>query len=170
MPQTWPPPRAGAIIRQAAATWRKLDTLAYHDSLGDGHVVLETNWKVVSPNRIEFKIQDDGGAGIIIGPRRWDQIRGSDKWIASPQVPVTQPVPFWQSATNAYVLGTVSYHGRPAWKISFFDAPGGPGWFTILVDKGTMHTMELWMTAQDHFMHETYGGFNAPITITPPPT
>jgi hypothetical protein len=61
----------------------------------------------------------------------------------------------------------VSVDGRPAWRISFFD-PGTPGWFTILVDKATMHTLDIRMTAIAHFMHDVYGPFNAPISITPP--
>jgi hypothetical protein len=181
MPSTWPPPAAGAIIRRAAAAWRNLKTLAYRDRLGDGHVVLETNWKIVAPDRIEFQVekligagrvesktQKNLDAGIIIGSRRWDKPAGSTRWTASPQSPVRQPIPFWVSATNAYVLGTVSVDGRPAWKISFFDFPGGPAWFTILVDKTTLHTTQLWMTATAHFMRETYTSFDAPITITPP--
>ena len=151
MPAAWPPPPAARIVRLADAAWRKLHSLAYHDSLGDGTFVLETDWKIVSPNRIEFNIQNNLGAGIIIGDRRWDKVRGGTRWLAAPQLPVHQPVPFWQSATNVHLLGTVLSGGRPAWKVSFFDSPGGPGWFTILVDKATLHTTELWMTAAGHF-------------------
>ena len=84
------------------------------------------------------------------------------------QYPVHQPVPFWRSASDAHLLGTVSDHGHPAWKVSFFDLSGGPGWFTIIVDKASLHTTQLWMTAQDHFMHESYGSFNTPIAINAP--
>ncbi len=56
---------------------------------------------------------------------------------------------------------------RPAWKVSFFD-PDTPGWYTILVDKQTMHTISVQMIATDHFMHDTYSQFNTPIAITPP--
>ena len=80
---------------------------------------------------------------------------------------MTQPQPFWQSAVDAHVLGSVNVHGRPAWKVSFFD-PKTPAWFTILVDKQTKHTLDLSMTAAAHFMHDTYGSFDAPLTIEPP--
>ena len=181
MPATWPAPSGARIVELAEAAWRKLHTLAYHDSLGDGKVVLETDWKIVGPDRIEFHetglrrmsapgrlIEKDYGAGIIIGDRRWDRLAGSSKWLPSPQTPVRQPIPFWQSSTDARLLGTVMWHGAPAWKVSFFDLTGGPGWFTIIVDKATLHTRELWMTAADHFMHETYTAFDTPIEITPP--
>ena len=181
MPKAWPPQPAAGIVRRAGEVWRELRTLAYRDRLGDGNAVLVSDWKVVSPDRIEFKIvkiltpkrnefklQKSLGAGVIIGGRRWDMARGSTRWLAGPQLPVEQPVPFWQSATNVYLHGTVVSRGRPAWKLSFYDGPGGPAWFTIVVDKATLHTTELWMTAPAHFMRETYHSFNAPITIEPP--
>jgi hypothetical protein len=142
--------------------------VAFHDILSDGHVTLTTEWKDAAPGSVQFDISHDGGSGIIIGARRWDKARGGTKWVESAQFPLHQPVPFWQSQRDAHLLGTVSYHGRPAWKVSFFDPNGGPAWFTIIVDKATLHTMELWMTAQAHFMHDTYHSFNG-VSISPPP-
>lgn len=167
LPAAWPAPPAAGIVKRAGAVWRSLHALVIHDVLSDGHFTLTTDWKIVAPDRIEFQINGGGGAAIIIGDRRWDKIAHTSRWLAAAQAPVQQPVPFWQGATNARLLGTVSVHGRPSWKVSFFD-PGTPGWFTIVVDKATMHTTELWMTANAHFMHQTYGSFNAPIKITPP--
>ena len=167
LPTAWPAPSATAIVRRATTTWRKLDSVLIHDSLGDGRIVLNTEWKIVAPDRLEYHIQGGGGDAVIIGSRRWDKPRGTTSWLASPQVPLHQPVPFWQTATNAHVLGTVMSGGRPAWKVSFFD-PKTPGWFTIVVDKATLRTTEMWMTAPAHFMHEVYGAFNTPISITPP--
>src|SRR5207253_725042 len=120
----------------------KLRTLAFHQSLGDGRVVLYVDYKEVSPDRLEYHIAGNRGAEIIIGKRRWIKTPGGTRWTESPQTPLRQPIPFWQSAKNAYLLGTVRRAGRPAWKISFFDLPGGPAWITILVDKATLHTTE----------------------------
>jgi hypothetical protein len=126
---------------------------------------------VVAPNRVEFRIHNSGEDGlsqIIIGPHVWFHPPGG-KWPAAPSshVPVHQPVPLWSSAVNAYVLGTVTERGKPAWQISFFD-PKTPGWFTVVVDKQSFHTMRITMIANVHFMHDVYGPFNAPISITPP--
>jgi len=89
--------------------------------------------------------------------------------VSSDQTPVRQPVPFWVSAVDAHLLGTVSVHGRPAWKVSFFD-PKTPGWYTILIDKATMHTVNMAMITTAHFMHESYGPFDEPLSIVPPTT
>ena len=37
-----------------------------------------------------------------------------------------------------------------------------------LVDKKTMHTLDLRMITTSHFMHETYGPFDAPLAVEPP--
>ena len=52
-------------------------------------------------------------------------------------------------------------------RASFFD-PQLHAWFTIVVDRATMHTLELHMTATAHFMHEVYGPFDSPLRIVPP--
>ena len=167
LPAAWPPPTAAGIVSRAASAWRALRSVAISDSLGDGQIVLQTQWQIVAPDRVAYQIAGGGGAAVIIGNRRWDRPAGGKSWLLSPQAPVVQPQPFWESQTDAHLLGTVSSQGRPAWKVSFFD-PLTPGWYTIVVDKATMHTTEMWMTASVHFMHETYSAFNAPISITPP--
>jgi hypothetical protein len=139
----------------------------FNDELSTGGpLTLDTHWQIVAPDRIAYQIKGESSS-IIIGDRRWDKPAGSSVFTESPQAPVQQPDPFWVSATDARLLGTVLVHGRPAWKISFFD-PVTPGWFTILVDKATMHTVDVRMTAIAHFMHDTYGPFNVPISIVPP--
>jgi hypothetical protein len=111
--------------------------------------------------------QIDGGyAAVIIGKRRWDKAPGGS-WKGSPQLPITQPTPPWVSATNAHVLGTATVHGRPAWKISFFD-PKTPGWFAVVLDRETLRTLDLRMVTTAHFMHEVYGSFDAAPEIRAP--
>jgi hypothetical protein len=167
LPASWPPPPAEAKVVRAGQVWRALKTLVFRDVLSaGGPVTLDTLWKVVAPNRVAYTVKG-GGSSVIVGDRRWDKPEGGSTWQESLQSPVQQPQPFWVSATDARLLGTVLVRGRPAWKISFFD-PGTPGWFTILVDKSTMHTLDIQMTAIAHFMHDTYGPFNTPMSITPP--
>jgi hypothetical protein len=167
LPTVWPPPNAEATVARAARVWRGLHTLEFNDELSSGgSLTLDTQWKIVAPDRIAYEIKGESSS-VIIGDERWDKPAGAKTFTESAQAPVQQPQPFWVSATDARLLGTVLVHGRPAWKISFFD-PKTPGWFTILVDKATMHTLDIRMTAIAHFMHDTYGPFNAPISIEPP--
>ena len=166
LPVAWPPPPADALVARAARVWRSLRSLVDHGSLSDGHYTGTTLWKIVAPDRIEYQTRQDGD-GVIIGDRRWDKPSGPGTWQESSQVPVRQPVPDWVKAVDARLLGTVSIQGKPAWKISFFD-PATPGWFSILVDKATLHTVDVRMIATGHFMHDLYGSFNAPIRIAPP--
>jgi len=166
MPTLWPSPPATKLVEQATRVYKSLRTLVIHDSLGDGHVRLTTIYRIVAPDRLTYSIRN-GGDAVIIGDARWDRPAGSSRWIASVQTPITQPTPYWVEIEDAHLLGTVAFAGRPAWKVSFFD-PDTPGWYTLVIDKATLHTMEMLMTAHAHFMHDTYGSFNAPLKIVPP--
>jgi hypothetical protein len=68
---------------------------------------------------------------------------------------------------DARIIGETTVAGRPCWVIAFAD-PQTPGFFTIWLDKRNHRTLELEMTAAAHFMHHSYGPFNAPITVAPP--
>jgi hypothetical protein len=171
MPAKWPAPKADAIVARADTAWRKLHTLVWHDSLSDGTgVTLHTLYKVVAPNRLSFGIQggsENGEGQVIIGTLGWQRFPGQPWSKAQQRTPVHQPIPLWVSAVDAHVIGEVTDHGRPAWRITFFD-PKTPGWFTADIDKQTHHTMKIQMIADYHFMHDDYGPFNAPIKITSP--
>ena len=53
------------------------------------------------------------------------------------------------------------------WDVSFFD-PRTPAWFEVLLDRRTLRTFDLRMNTTAHFMHDTYGPFNARLAIEPP--
>lgn len=161
---TVPPVRdATALVARATHVWRSLHSLAFSDRLGSDatHVVL-SSWRAVAPDRVAYVIPG-GYSAVIVGGKRWDRAPGG-RWIESPQtVRLRQPVPVWQSATDADVVGETG----TAWRITFYD-PRTPAWFEITVDKRTMRTLDLRMTTTAHFMHEQYSGFDARLSITPP--
>lgn len=162
LPAPWPPRDAAGLVARATRVWRSLRTLAFYDRLASdpAHVVVST-WRAVAPDRLAYRIKG-GYAAVIVGGRRWDRAPGG-RWVESPQTPVKQPVPVWQSATDAHVVGATA----TTWQITFFD-PRTPAWFAISVDKRTLRTIDLRMTATAHFMHERYGPFDAPLTVRPP--
>jgi hypothetical protein len=166
MPQTWPPLPAAALVARASRVFKALRTLVIHDTFGDGHASLNTIFRIVAPDRLTYAVHG-GGDAVIIGAQRWDRPSGSTRWLTQAQAPIQQPTPFWVDAVDARLLGTVSVNGRAAWKVSFFD-PQTPGWYTLLIDKASFHTLDMLMTAHAHFMHDTYSAFNTPISITPP--
>jgi hypothetical protein len=159
-----PPVRdATALVARATHVWRSLHSLAFADRLGsDASHVVNSNWRAVAPDRVAYAIPG-GYSAVIVGDKRWDRAPGG-RWIESPQTALLrQPVPVWQSATDAHVVGETG----TAWRITFYD-PRTPAWFEITVDKRTTRTLDLRMTTTAHFMHEQYSGFDAPLSITPP--
>jgi hypothetical protein len=154
------------IVARAERVWRSLDSVVDHDSLSDGHATVHTLWRIVAPDKVAYVVQG-GGSSVIIGDRIWEKAEGGSLWTEQPQSPLKQPVPFWSKAVDAHVVGSVSLDGHPAWKVTFFD-PSTPGWYAILVDKATSHTVSVDMTATAHFMHDEYSGFDTPLSITPP--
>jgi len=166
LPASLPGPSAPALVRRVETTWRSLRTLVNHDRLSSGPgETLQTVWRFQAPYRLTYQIRN-GPAAVAIGGRRWDKVVGGG-WQESQQDPIRQPIPLWESVSNAHLLGSATLRGRPVWEISFFD-PSIPAWFTIWVEKATMRTLELQMIAKAHFMHEVYGPFDSPFTIVPP--
>jgi hypothetical protein len=166
LPASLPGPPAAALVRRAETAWRALETLVDRDRLSSGPGnTIHTIWRFVAPHRLTYRITN-GPEAVVIGARRWDKLPGH-AWQGSEQDPIRQPIPLWEAVSNAHLLGSGTVLGRPVWEVSFFD-PQIPAWFTIWVDKATMRTLELRMTAQAHFMHEVYGPFNRPLRIVPP--
>ena len=154
---------ASALVARSGAVWRSLDSLAFSDRLGsDATHVVFSNWRVVAPDRLAYDVRG-GDSAVLVGGRRWDRAPGG-RWIESPQsVPVKQPVPVWQSATDANVVGQTP----TTWRITFYD-PGTPAWFAIVLDRRTLRTVDLRMITTAHFMHERYRAFDAPLVVKPP--
>lgn len=163
LPSQWPPLDASAIVARAAHVWRSLRTLAFYDRLAsDPRHAVVSNWRAVAPDRLSYRVTG-GYSAVIVGDRRWDRAPGG-RWIESAQtVRLRQPVPVWQSATDAHVVGRIGATLR----ITFYD-PRTPAWFAITVDARTMRTLDLRMTTTSHFMHERYGSFDAPLSVSPP--
>jgi hypothetical protein len=152
-----------ALVTRAAHVWRSLHSLAFTDRLGsdETHVVV-SEWRAVAPDRLAYVIPG-GYSAVIVGGKRWDRAPGG-RWVESPQTAqLRQPVPVWQSATDAHIVGETA----KTWRITFYD-PRTPAWFAITVDKRTARTLDLRMTTTAHFMHERYRSFDAPLAVTPP--
>ncbi len=168
LPDTWPAPRAQALVARADRVYRSLRTLVIHERLAsNARNGIVTTYRVQAPDRLAYRIAG-GSQAVIIGGTRWDRLPGG-KWVRSEQDPLTQPEPFWGSdpVRNARLLGTGSIGGRPVSILSFYD-PRLPAWFELSVDQRTSRLLALRMTAQAHFMRHLYGEFDTPLRIAPP--
>src|SRR4051812_3034332 len=85
VPATWPPHDAHALVARAAATWRSLDSVSFHERLASSaHDSVTSTWRIQAPDRIAYHV-DGGPAAIVIGARRWDRTSDSSGWVESPQ-------------------------------------------------------------------------------------
>jgi hypothetical protein len=166
LPKAWPPKPADRLVQRADSTWRALSSVVLHERLSNGvGSTVNTLWQFAAPDRLAYHIVG-GPSAVVIGGKRWDREPGG-RWQASAQTPLTQPVPTWEGIADAHVLGTGTVRGRPVWLVSFFD-PQIHAWFELAVDRQTLHTLRLQMTAQAHFMQQRFGPFDRPLAIVPP--
>jgi hypothetical protein len=141
----------------------------YVESLRSGPTKgLVTTWRFEAPNRLSYRIHGGGAAGIVIGSRRWDQLKPGARWAESESSAVRVPQATWGGqVTNARVLGSGRVGSRPVWIVSFA-TPSVPAWFTAWIDKRSYRTLQMRMTAPAHFMFHRYTEFNQPLRIAPP--
>ncbi|HEY2569917.1 MAG TPA: hypothetical protein VGI27_00510 [Solirubrobacteraceae bacterium] len=167
LPARWPAPSGLALVRDAEAEYARLRTLVTHERLAsDPTNAVYTTYYAVAPDRLRFQVRG-GVESIIIGSERWDRQPGGS-WQRSPQAPIEPIKPYWTPLVqDARIVGSAIVDGRPCWVIAFAN-PQTPGFFTIWLDKVDHRTLQLEMTAAAHFMHHTYGPFNAPFTVEPP--
>jgi hypothetical protein len=167
MPRPWPPPKAQALVARLERAWRRLHTLVFHETVSTaGSAGYAATWTIVGPDKLSVVADDGSQAKIIVGDRAWYRV-GKGPWLPSEQVPIHQPVPYWRSAVNARLLGTVHVGGRAAWRVSFFN-PGTPAWFSVDVEKKTSLPLQVRMVAAQHFVRLTYRDFDEPQSISPP--
>lgn len=167
LPAHWPV-SAVPLLRAAERVFRGLRSVVYHERLSSGpHVTVRSVWRTESPDRLSYRISS-GGAGVVIGRTRWDLVVGGG-WKRSLQnPPLVMPSPPW--GTGAYdvtLLGGGRLGGRAVVRFSMFE-PTTPAWYTVTLDRKTLRTLNVSMTAAAHFMQDRYVAFNGPRAIRPP--
>ena len=167
LPAAWPPRDGRAVVERAARTWRRLRSLTFDEQLLSGiNIGVRSTWRAQAPDRIAYQVRG-GWAGVVIGARRWDRAPGASTWQTSAQTRLRQPIPPWGAVVDAHVLGPVTFAGRRATRVSFFD-PVSSAWFTIVVDDANHRTLQLDMVTNAHFMHDVFRAFDSTPPIVPP--
>jgi copper transport protein len=155
------PPAAGLVIR-AGRVFNSLRSLVYEESLASSprnRVV--TRFEIVAPDRLAYRIKG-GQQAVVIGAHRWDRSPGG-RWVPSAQSSLHLPAAPWSIIRDARLIGRTPR----LWRVAFLD-PTVPAWFEITLDRRTLRTLDVHMTATAHFMHDRYLRFNSPLKIAPP--
>ena len=154
-------PAAGLVAR-ASRVFASLRSVVIHESLASNPTNrIRTRFEIVAPDRLAYRIVR-GQQAIVVAGRRWDRSPGG-RWVASSQSPLHLPAAPWSRVRDARLLGG----DARVWRVAFLD-PTIPAWFEVSLEKRTLRTLDVHMTAAAHFMRDRYSRFNAPLRITPP--
>jgi copper transport protein len=153
---------ASDLVIRATRVFDSLRSLVYDESLASNPTNrILTHFEMVAPDRLAYRIVG-GQQAVVVGGRRWDRSPGG-RWIPSPQTPLHIPSAPWSIIRDARLIGRTPR----LWRIAFLD-PTVPAWFEVTLDRRTLRTLDVHMTAAAHFMHDRYRAFNAPLRIVPP--
>jgi copper transport protein len=161
IPPSWP--SAEGLMRRATGRFRHLRSVAYVERLASGPGAhLLSHFRLEAPDKLAYTVRG-GSEGIVIGTRRWDRSPGGP-WRQSATGVLPQPTPIWGGdPQDARLLAQTK---RVA-VISFLDR-SLPAWFTVRLDRRTLHPLSLRMTAAAHFMRHRYTAFNDAPPIRAP--
>jgi hypothetical protein len=167
LPAHWPV-SAVPLLRGAERAFEALRSVVYRERLSSGPKVTSTSvWRSEAPDRLSYR-SASGNAGVVIGGTRWDRVVGGG-WKRSLQNPplVMPSVPWGAGAYDVTLLGGGRLAGHAVVRFSMFE-PTTPAWYTVTLDRRTLRTRNVEMTAAAHFMQNRYVAFNAPRQIRPP--
>ncbi|HET6172693.1 MAG TPA: hypothetical protein VFD90_08810 [Gaiellales bacterium] len=167
LPEHWPV-SAAPLLRGAERVFRSLRGVVYDERLSSGPRVTDTSvWRTEAPDRLSYR-SSAGDAGVVIGKMRWDLVVGGG-WKRSLQnPPLVMPSPPWGAgAYDVNLLGGGRLGGRQIVRFSMFE-PTTPAWYTVTLERSTLRTLNVSMTAAAHFMVNRYVAFNSPRQIRPP--
>jgi hypothetical protein len=167
LPAHWPV-SAAPLLRAAERVFEGLRSVVYHERLSSGpHATGTSVWRSESPDRLSYR-SSAGDAGVVIGHTRWDLVVGGGWKRSFQNPPLVMPSPPWgDGAYDVSLLGGGRLDGRAVVRFSMFE-PTTPAWYTVTLDRKTLRTLDVSMTAAAHFMRDRYVAFNAPRSIRPP--
>jgi hypothetical protein len=167
LPEHWPV-SAEPLLRGAERVFRSLRGVVYHETVSSGPKVTVTSvWRSEAPDRLSYRTTN-GDAGIVIGKTRWDRVVGAGWKRSLENPPLVMPSPPWAAgAYDVTLLGGGRLDGHAVVRFSMFE-PTTPAWYTVTLDRRTLRTLNVSMTATAHFMVDHYVAFNAPRQIRPP--
>jgi hypothetical protein len=167
LPAHWPV-SAAPLLRGAEREFKRLRSVVYNERLSSGPRVTSTSvWRTEAPDRLSYRTAS-GNAGVVIGRMRWDLVVGGGWKRSAQNPPLVMPSPPWGAgAYDVNLLGGGRLGGRAVVRFSMFE-PTTPAWYTVTLERSTLRTLNVSMTAAAHFMQDRYVAFDAPRQIRPP--
>jgi copper transport protein len=153
-------PAAAALLARATRAYVGARTIVFDESLRSGPTGgIETRFTVKAPHGLAYRIRG-GPDAIVIGAQRWDRTTATAPWVQSQQTPLQVTQTYWRHPTNAHLVAPRT--------LTFLDR-SLPAWFRLTLDRRG-RPLRLRMTAAAHFMTEHYLRYDAPVTLSPPPS
>lgn len=159
------PPSGDAVLERAQRTMHALRTLRYRETLtgGLGGTVIG-RFQVQAPDRLRIDSNFNEHI-ILIGKTRWTQSNG--EWSKSLFPGTRQPAFAWDGPAHARLLARPRLGKGRGWVLAIPKTGPDPVWFRLLVARSG-HVREMRMITRAHFMTQSFGGFNRPVSIQAP--
>jgi len=170
-----PAPPGDEALDEAIAAMEGLSSATVTEELR-GAVSREpivSHYTFEAPGSMRFTVE--GGSGlVVIGDTAYRRSEPDAAWEPRPWPgdgftwPEAYYAGYWaRGATAARVLGTAQVDGVATTVLSVA-RPDVDAWFELYVGEDDGLVRRMVMTADGHLMRQTYGEFNAPVSVEPP--
>jgi len=162
----------GQLFREVEQRMHALVSYHLDESLDSGTSVIRTSYACRAPD--ECRTRSNGGFQMVwIGGTLYMKRAPGEGWIVQPNNRPFQVSSFlWDYVPDRIVdpriVGAARIGGVDTTILSFYGPLNGAAyWFRLWVDPSGL-VRRTKMSGYGHFMNQSYSGFDAPITITPP--
>jgi len=166
-----PTPDGDAVVSRALAAMGRLRSARLDEHLRSsvGSPGVRATYEFRAPDAFAFQV--NGADRVEIGTRIWQRDGPTQPWSQeSDPVGFSWPAgyfrSFWGPGVAARVLGVETVDGVPSEVVAFV-RPELPAWLRIWVGSSDGLVRREQMRADGHVMDHTWGGFDAPVAISP---
>lgn len=172
---------AARLLSEIANASRHLKSVTIRETLGSGTGAVDlTNYQLRAPNEFAYRLVRAGHTvsdTVIIGSRQWMSEAGARRWTAGDygggrgQFSTGGYLAWWTPYATRPLLLSISWAGsdeRADVATTGQVAGLGTVWLRLRIDVGNQRVLRIRMITVDHFMTQTWSGFNVPVRVRPP--